>query len=184
MVRQAHHERKISLATMEFAARRATESDADAMAEAHRDSIRAIGPRFYPAKVVDDWCSGIDGALYVDAMARGEVFFVATGTIDGRDVVFGFASDYRIEGTQHGTSVYVRGAVARHGVGSALLGLAERHGRERGARTIRIEASLAGVEFYQRHGYVELSRGETRLRSGKAIAVVFMEKRLAEPNHA
>jgi GNAT superfamily N-acetyltransferase len=169
---------------MQFATRRATESDADAIAEAHRDSIRAIGPHFYPTKVVGDWCDGINGALYIDAMARGEVFFIAIGTIDGRDVVLGFASDYQIEGTRHGTSAYVRGAVARRGVGSSLLRLAEQYGRERGARTIRIEASLAGVAFYQRHGYVELSRGATRLRSGKAIAVVFMEKRLAEPNNA
>ena len=165
---------------MEFATRRATEADADGMAEAHVDSIRSIGPQFYAPHVVDIWAEGVEPRLYIDAMTRGEVFFIAIGNMDGRRAVLGFASDYPIAGTQHGTSAYVRGAVARCGIGSTLLRLAEAHGRSRGARTVRIEASLAGVAFYERHGYVALSHGDTPLRSGKSIAVVFMEKTLQE----
>jgi len=165
---------------MEFETRRATESDAAAIAEAHLDSIRSLGPQCYPAGVVADWSEGLGPGLYLEAMARGEVFFIAIGEIDGKRAVLGFASDYRIDGSQHGTSAYVRGAVARRGIGSALLRLAETQAIARGARTITIEASLTGLEFYRAHGFVEIGRGETHLRSGRPIACVFMEKQLRD----
>ena len=160
----------------EYQVRQAEASDADAIAEAHVDSIRTIGPGFYPPNVVDDWAAGLAGKVYVNAMERGEVFFIAIAPIEGKPSVLGFASDYRISGSLHGTSVYVRGAAARRGIGSALFRLAEAHAVEAGATLIQVEASLAGVEFYKSNGFVELSRGETRLMSGRPIASVVMRK--------
>ncbi|MGH8635604.1 MAG: GNAT family N-acetyltransferase, partial [Burkholderiales bacterium] len=143
---------------------------------AHRDSIRSLGGPFYPAQVLDDWAHGLAANVYIRAMKRDEVFFVATGTIDGTESVLGFASDYRREGSTHGTSVYVRGAAARRGIGSALFRHAEAHALANGATSLEIEASLAGVDFYTTHGFVEIGRGETRLKSGRPIACVFMRK--------
>jgi GNAT superfamily N-acetyltransferase len=163
---------------VQFEARRARPSDADAIAVAHRDAIRSIGPGFYPPNVVDDWEEGLTGDVYVKAMERGEVFFIAVGEIDGEAAVLGFATDYCIGGSRHGTSVYVRGAAARQGIGSALFKLAEAEAVARGATSIRVEASLAGVEFYKANGFEELARGETRLMSGRPIACVFMQKLL------
>jgi putative acetyltransferase len=162
----------------EFGTRTAAPPDADAIAVAHRDSIRSIGPRFYPPNVVEDWQEGLTGDVYRNAMERGEVFFIATKPVDGVPIVLGFASDYRISGTTHGTSVYVRGGAARRGIGSALLRIAEAHAVEHGATHIRIEASLAGVEFYKANGYIEGDRGETQLMTGRPIACVFMHKQL------
>ena len=159
-------------------ARRAEASDAEAMAAAHRDSIRSIGPRYYPPDVVDDWEAGVTGELYLAAMRQGEVFFVATGHVGDETVVLGFASDYPIEGPSYGTSVYVRAIAARRGVGSTLLRMAEADAVARGATSFRVEASLAGVDFYRANGFVELSRGETSLGSGRPIACVFMRKEL------
>jgi putative acetyltransferase len=158
--------------------RRAHPSDADAIAVAHRDSIRSLGAAFYPANVIDAWQEGIERDLYLRAMERGEVFFIAEARVEGAAGVLGFASDYAIEGTRHGTSVYVRGSAARRGIGSALLQLAEAHAIEGGATSIDIEASLAGLEFYKANGYTEVGRGETHLMSGWPIACVFMRKDL------
>jgi len=158
--------------------RRALPSDADAMAVAHRDSIRSLGPAYYPPNVVHDWQDNLTGDLYRRAMDGGEVFFIATATLDNEPVVLGFASDYTIDGPLHGMSVYVRGAAARRGIGSALLRLAEEHAIAHGAASIRVDASLAGVEFYRANGFVEERRGETRLTSGRPIACVFMRKEL------
>lgn len=158
--------------------RRAQYSDADAIAMAHRDSIRSIGPSFYPPNVVNDWQEGLARDVYVKAMETGEVFFIATGSLDGNVAVLGFATDYRIDDAQHGTSVYVRGTAARRGIGTALFRLVEAHAIENGATSIDVEASLAGVEFYRSVGFVELGRGETRLMSGRPIACVFMRKGL------
>jgi ribosomal protein S18 acetylase RimI-like enzyme len=62
--------------------------------------------------------------------------------------------------------------------------LAEAHAIARGARSIRIEASLAGVAFYHAHGFVEIGRGDTHLRSGRPIACVVMEKQLGDTTDA
>lgn len=158
--------------------RRADGADLDAMAAAHRDSIRTLGPAYYPPQAVEDWAEPVSADLYRNAMTQGEVFFVATGSVDGRRIVLGFSSDYPIEGTTHGLSVYVRGAAARAGVGSALLTHAETHALRGGATMIQIEASLAGVEFYRAHGYEERGRGAVQLSTGRSIAHVFMRKRL------
>ena len=104
------------------------------------------------------------------------MFFIATGHIDDTAVVLGFASDYPIEGTRYGTSVYVRGAAARRGIGSRLLALAEAEAVSRGATSLHIDASLAGVEFYRANGFIEVGRGDTHLQSGRPIACVFMRK--------
>jgi hypothetical protein len=63
--------------TVNFEIRRAGLADVGEIAAAHLDSIRSIGPRYYEAAIVRDWCAGISDELYVNAMARGEVFFIA-----------------------------------------------------------------------------------------------------------
>ena len=160
----------------DFETRRAHPSDAHDIAVAHRDSIRSLGAAFYPPNVVHDWEEGLAGDVYLNAMEAGEVFFIAIGQIDGDAVILGFASDYSIEGSSWGTSVYVRGIAARRGIGSALLRLAQAHAVDNGATSIHVEASLAGVEFYKANGFIEVGRGQTRLMSGRPIACVFMRK--------
>ena len=73
--------------SVEYTIRRAYPSDANDIAAAHRDSIRSIGPRFYPPTVVDDWGAGLTPDIYVNAIDGGEVFFIAVGQIDNQPVV-------------------------------------------------------------------------------------------------
>ena len=61
------------------------------------------------------------------------------------------------------------------GVGSALLGEAERHARARGAREMVLAAQTGAVGLYERAGYT--ARGDVFLDAG--IEHVTMEKRLA-----
>jgi hypothetical protein len=72
----------------EVQTRCANPEDAEAIASAHLDSIRSIGPTFYPPEVVREWASGITPDLYVKAMEGGEAFFIATGHIDGQPSYF------------------------------------------------------------------------------------------------
>jgi putative acetyltransferase len=162
---------------VEFEMRRANPSDAEAIAKAHRDSVFSIGPRFYPPEIVEDWGAGLTADLYLKAMDRGEKFYVAIGAIEGEPAILGFAS-HRVDGTRHGTAVYVRGAASRRGIGSALFRLAEADALAAGASRIEVDASLAAVEFYQANGFEEVGRGEHRLRSGRRMACVFMQKTL------
>lgn len=165
------------MASGEVHTRRANPQDAEAIAEAHLDSIRSIGPTFYPGDVVEAWGSGLLPDLYVKAMEGGEAFFIATGDLDGKSIVLGF-STHRIDDDQDGASVYVIGRAVRQGIGTALLRLAEEHARAHGAKTIHIQASLAGVEFYKANGFQELGRGEAQLMSGRSMPCVFMRKTL------
>jgi putative acetyltransferase len=167
------------MASRETQTRRASPADAEAIAVAHADSIRSIGPAFYRPEVVEAWGSGLRPDMYVKAMEGGEAFFVATGDLDGEHVVLGF-STHRVDDDEDGASVYVRGSVARQGIGTALLRLAEEHARAHGAKVIQIQASLAAVEFYKTNGFQELGRGEAVLRSGRSMPCVFMRKTLAE----
>jgi putative acetyltransferase len=161
-----------------FETRSAGPADAGQIAAAHRDSIRSMGPLFYPPDVVDAWEAGLTSDLYVRAMERGEAFYVALDATLGRPAVLGFAS-HCLEGTEHRTAVYVRGAATRRGVGSALFRLAEAHAVAAGATAIDVDASLAAVEFYRANGFEEVGRGEHQLRAGHLMACVYMRKKLS-----
>jgi putative acetyltransferase len=168
----------MSVTDLQF--RRAEPGDADAIALAHCDSIQSLGPACYPQNVVDDWQEGLTEDVYRIAMGKGEVFFIAIAEVDASRLVLGFSSDYVIEGSTHGTSVYVRGKAARRGIGSRLLAMAEEHARSGGATAVTVEASLTGVEFYKAQGFQETGRGQTHLMSGRPIACVFMSKELGQ----
>lgn len=168
----------IERALNDFETRRAGPGDAEAIAAAHRDSIRSIGPRFYPPAVVEAWGAGVRPDMYVQAMAGGEAFFIAIGPVDGTPGVLGFAT-HRADDAQDGASVYVRGGAARRGIGTALLRLAEQHAVAHGASSIHIQASLAGVPFYRANGFDALGPGEAVLVSGQSMPCVHMRKRLS-----
>jgi putative acetyltransferase len=161
-----------------FEVRRAGVADAEAIAAAHLDSIHSIGPLYYDSPVVDDWAARVEAGLYLPAMARGEVFFIAIDSRDPAKSVLGFSS-HHVYGTEHGVGVYVRGTAARRGVGSALLRAAEADAIASGATSLQLDASLAAVDFYKQHGFVEVGRGDHRLWSGRSMACVFMQKSLA-----
>ncbi len=162
----------------EIQTRQAHPGDAEAIALAHLDSIRSIGPAFYQPDMIKAWTAGLTPDIYVKAMEGGEAFFIATGHIDGEPVVLGF-STHRVDDAQDGASVYVRGKAARRGIGTALLRLAEEHALAQGATSIQIQASLAGVEFYKANGFEELGHGQALLMSGQSMPCVFMRKLLA-----
>jgi ribosomal protein S18 acetylase RimI-like enzyme len=75
--------------------------------------------------------------------------------------------------------VYVRGIAARRGIGSALLRAAVASAAAAGASILRLDSSLAAVEFYKANGFAETGRGEHSLRVGRTMACVFMQKNLS-----
>jgi ribosomal protein S18 acetylase RimI-like enzyme len=157
-----------------FTIRRAEPGDVEAIAVAHLDSIRSIGARYYPPDIVNDWAARVTGVLYREAMARGEVFFIAVAGSGGPEVL-GFSS-YGNDHEEHHVGVYVRGSASRRGVGTALLRAAEAAAIAAGAGSIHLDSSLAAVEFYRACGFEEVGRGRHRLWSGRAMDCVFMRK--------
>jgi GNAT superfamily N-acetyltransferase len=68
---------------------------------------------------------------------------------------------------------------ARRGVGSAILKACEAAARAAGFSRATLGATLTGVPFYARHGYVEDGREETPLSGGERITVVHMSRALS-----
>jgi len=176
-MRDPEHLQRLIVTLREIQTRRAHPGDAEAIGLAHLDSIQSIGPSVYPPEVVEAWGSGLVPDIYVKAMESGEAFFIATGQLEGQRAVLGF-STHRVDDARDGASVYVRGKMARRGIGTALLRLAEAHALGHGATSLHIQASLAGVEFYKVNGFEELGRGEAMLMSGRSMPCVFMRKLL------
>jgi putative acetyltransferase len=163
--------------------RRATPADAPAMAVAHTDSIRTLGPAFYSAELVDVWAAAVTPDMYLRAMEEGEVFFIAVESRQGKEIVLGFSS-HRPAGGADSASVYVRGDASRRGIGTALLRLAEAHAVAQGATDITIQASLPGVAFYTVNGFEEIGPDHATLHTGAFMPCVVMCKRLAPPRRA
>ena len=169
--------------TGSFEVRRAGLPDVEAIAAVHLDAIRSIGALYYAPEIVSDWGARVAGNLYVNAMARGEIFYIAVGELGDKPEVLGFSS-HRLDGKEHRTAVYVRGLAARLGIGSALFRSAEAAAISAGATSIHVDASIAAVEFYQANGFSEVGRGEHRLWSGRGMACVFMRKSLASTGYS
>jgi GNAT superfamily N-acetyltransferase len=157
-----------------FSVRPATSADAAGIAGAHVDSIRSLGPSAYDRELVADWGAPRTADRYLLAMTRGERFFVA---VDDHGKILGFAA-HRVEAGDHRIAVYVRGAVGRSGIGSALLAAAEAVARTAGATAIDVDASLVAVQFYAANGFLTLEPATHALRSGRPMACVRMTKPL------
>jgi hypothetical protein len=71
---------KVECTQMTFQVRRAGPADAEAIAEAHCDSIASIGPRFYPADLVKEWGARIESGMYCrDSSFAAVKFYRAHG---------------------------------------------------------------------------------------------------------
>ncbi|WP_445192244.1 GNAT family N-acetyltransferase [Sphingomonas sp. Tas61C01] len=71
---------------------------------------------------------------------------------------------------------YVDPAYARQGIASAILAACEAAARGRGFSRMAMGATLTGVPFYARHGYVAHGEEQAPLPNGQALTVVLMER--------
>ena len=165
-----------STGSIDFVVRVATAEDAESICAVHMESPATLGPQAYDEEVVRDWSRPRSADRYVRAMQQGVQFFVALASSPDRSVV-GFSS-YHAVGGPPGVVIYVAGRAARRGVGTALLRAAEGAAKQGGATELTISASMVAVEFWKANGFVELSRGEYVLGTGRAMACVHMKKTL------
>jgi len=67
---------------------------------------------------------------------------------------------------------------ARCGVASAILGACEAAALAEGFTMLSLAATLTGVAFYRRHGFIETRQFDTPLPNGEGMALQAMEKQL------
>ncbi len=67
---------------------------------------------------------------------------------------------------------------ARQGIGSAILRACEAAARAAGFTSATMGATLTGIPFYERHGYIQGEREHAQLPDGESLAIVRMSKSL------
>ena len=145
------------------------------MAAAHRDSIHALGSRFYPPPG--------GGGLE----RRGDAGDLRLGDAGWRSLLHCHRDDRRRSRgarlciapsrRRRGRRVGLRprlGRPPRAGQRPPAPGRSPRAGARR--RVDRRQASLAGVAFYRANGFEEVGRGEARLMTGASMECVLMRK--------
>jgi putative acetyltransferase len=151
--------------------RRATADDAAAIALVHAAAIRGLASTHYEPAQISAWSADKQPDRYRRALAAGERMFVAT--VNGSVIGFAACQDDEVR------AVYVDPRYIRRGIGTRLLATVEDEALARGARVLRLEASLNAVAFYSLRGYKECGRATHPLRGGEHLDCVLMTKILA-----
>lgn len=160
---------------IEILLRLATPADAPAILKVHRDSILALGIASYSIAEVESWAAGLVAERYVAAMSEGGETFIVAAAADGALAAFCSFKGDEVKG------LYVAPEWARQGVGSALLRQVEATIAVGGHRLIRMDASLSGQAFYERHGYRVVERRDWKSRGGLVMAALVMQKAVPAP---
>jgi len=150
--------------------RAGTTGDAPFICRVHEESIRGLGPRAYSRAEVESWVAGLQPDRYAWGMTHGGyIYFVAE--VPGTGVI-GFCCYVAGEVM----ALYILPEWTRRGIGSALLGRAERGIGAAGHERIRLVAALNSVGFYSARGYREIRRRDWKTRGGLIVTAVDMEK--------
>ena len=171
--------------------RQATLSDLRSLEALIAISARALGAAYYSAAQIE---AALSGAFGVDTMLiRDGTYFVATDAQDAIVACGGwsrrrtlFGSDARAERDESWLdprteaakirAFFVDPAHARQGLGRAILERSEAEAGQAGFTTLTLMATLPGVPFYERHGYVAGPAIQYPLPGGLEIRFVPMSK--------
>jgi GNAT superfamily N-acetyltransferase len=173
--------------------RTATIADVPALRELIARSIRALGAKDYTSEQIEialqsafgvDTTLIRDGTYFVATMPQGQL--VACGGWSRRRTLFG--SDGRADRDESWLdpltepakirAYFVDPGQARRGLGSAILERSEREAARAGFSSCALMATLPGVPFYERRGYVAGEAITHLLPGGIEIRFVPMSKKL------
>ena len=182
---------------MKYELRTATLADEPALRKLIARSIRALGAAHYSAAQIEAALSGafgVDTTLIRDGTyivaEDGEGGLMACGGWSRRRTLFG--SDARAERDESWLdpraepakirAFFVDPGQARRGLGRAILERSESEAVSAGFSSFALMATLPGVPFYERCGYVAGPAITHNLPDGLDIRFVPMSKRAAAPS--
>lgn len=150
--------------------RRATPDDAEQITPVHVASIRTLCAKDYSPEQVDAWAGWKTPEQYRNAMAAGEVFFVA----ELAGAVVGFAVLLRDEVK----AVYVHPHHSGKGIGGKLLDAVEAEARLNDVDTLKLTSTLTSVGFYESRGYQRGERTHHPVDDGIRLECIHFTKSL------
>jgi len=146
--------------------RAANPADGEQLLIIHRRAILELTGNFYSDEQLASWAHGLTAEGYAGRM-QIEQFEVAL--LQGRIVGFYVIKDRELSG------IFVCADHARSGIGSKMMRRAlDKLRRKYPVDPLRLTASLAAVDFYQKHGWREVRRCEEKSRGGLLISAVDM----------
>lgn len=149
--------------------RNARPEDSQSIRNVHLVTVEGLRTALYTAEEIRAWAVPKALESYEQAIRRNE-FFVAEEDAN----ILGFGELDQESAVVE--SLYVIPAATGRGIGLELLRKLEETARDLGLRTLRLDASLNAVAFYQRAGYVAEEETKHRLYMGVDIACVQMVK--------
>ena len=176
----------------DFSLRKATLDDRPALEELIAESARGLSRPYYTDAQVDAAIGsafGVDSELIIDGtyfVAESEGEIVGCGgwsrraTLFGSDAQPGRRSDL-LDPSRDPARIrafFVHPAMARRGIGRAILERCEAEAKANGFRTAELLATLPGHEFYRMLGYEGDERTEYPLPGGLEISFIPMRKSL------
>ena len=153
-------------ARREVSIRLATQADAPAIHDLHLRSVRALCSPYYEHDVIEGWLGGRSPSGYLRGISSGAIFVAEVHT-----QLLGFGEAVRGEIL----AIYVDPRWVGRGVGRRLLSEAlDLAAAPLGS--VRLEATLNAVSFYERGGFSQVGQATVR-RNDVDVPVVIMEKR-------
>jgi GNAT superfamily N-acetyltransferase len=155
-----------------FVIRQALRADAPAMHDLHTASVTTLCTTHYPLALIRRWIAHRTPEGYYEGIDPGEMFVAER--LAG--VWRGWEADGEIAGFGHAVSgailaIFVHPRWARQGVGSALLSHAIELACREHQGPIKVQSTLNAQPFYEKHGFVEVSRYAVQ-RGGVDVPVV------------
>jgi len=154
-----------------FALRPFLAEDAPVLAEIFREAIAELTADDYSEAQQEAWASAADDEDAFGKKLGRELTLIAT--MQGSPV--GFAS---LAGKDKIDMLYVHPAVAGQGVGNLLADALEKLAGNRGAASLKVDASDTARGFFEKRGYVAQQRNTVSL-AGEWLANTTLQKQLA-----
>jgi GNAT superfamily N-acetyltransferase len=124
----------------------------------------------YTPDQIHRWFDGRSSQNYLGAIESGAIWIAEEA---GR--ALGYTEFFPGEVT----SLFVRSDVSGRGLGSLLLNFAIAGASQGHEGSIRLEATMNGVQFYRKHGFVMVGEGCLVRPSGLRVETVLMERPVA-----
>ncbi|QEN49686.1 GNAT family N-acetyltransferase [Pseudomonas protegens] len=149
--------------------RQATTDDLIGIFEAHRNSVERLCTSEYSDQQIRMWLDGRSPETYREAVENGSLWLAEGEQIEGF---------VELDGNEV-SKLFIRGDVARRGLGSRLLEVALARLRASGASSAYLEATLTAEGFYAYHGFQKIGEGTfSRGNSPVSIEIIKMERPL------
>lgn len=147
-------------------------SDAKALLDIFLSSIDELTVDDYSEAQREAWMSAADDEdAFVKRVTQN---LTLMATVDGETAAFASLKD-----NSHIDFLYVHPAHAGKGLAAALIDALEKLARNRGAKTLDVDASDTAFGFFEKRGYVMKQRNSVH-RAGEWLANTTMEKQFSD----